>query len=664
MRTLKTTIGSLVGATALLLALVAPVGAQQILLDQPVRAGELTLFPDLNDAMVYYYVSDKPKLAVGANSRPQFSFLRYVENVRSAAGQPEAREGEGGGIVHALVSLSVSREQITEAQRELQRTKPGARIQGPVIYKSGKFGLVSSFKEADGRVTTRVVGLGNAPILDGEKAAVSIMLTKLGAKILWESFKTPTPDISFTFEMDMAGFRSPHRAVIEANFDQIYEHTGFSAGIASAYLAAEIRAAFDDLVRQGAIKVTQVGGDERMEALITTAYNKISDMMFSPLNGTGTPSIESLTGTAGGGTSVLDRASTMVARNREEARSDRDRARAERREDEARATPATPPAGDPPAGAGGAGGSAGTESGSRLAPVHARTAGVRHPTERSAGAGQGASTSGGGGGASFAIVAAFEMRRVRQRGTFRIDLNKYTADSMTLRFDENIGDLRSLMADAEHFREVNLEDPLYQQREVLAFVDGANAGDFGQYINFVTVRLRKKHASAQETLDEVRIDRTNFNAEGNKFALMYGWKGDNDRRRWLNYDYQATWSFFGGRTVEQGWLSSTSGAIGLAPPYRRHSVEVQADAAAVAAAGIRAITVKVFYDLGAGEQVKQATLNPAKSQLSQQIEFMLPSDRLQYAYEVTWRLGGNRTVSSGRQASSESILFVDEPPAS
>ncbi|HET7497358.1 MAG TPA: hypothetical protein VFM00_03590, partial [Candidatus Eisenbacteria bacterium] len=59
--------------------------AQQILIDKPVRAGELMCFPDLNDPTAYYYVNDKPHLATDANGKPQFSFLRYVENVRSGA---------------------------------------------------------------------------------------------------------------------------------------------------------------------------------------------------------------------------------------------------------------------------------------------------------------------------------------------------------------------------------------------------------------------------------------------------------------------------------------------------------------------------------------------------------------------------------------------------
>src|SRR5207245_3364301 len=114
--------------------------------------------------------------------------------------------------------------------------------------------------------------------------------------------------------MELTGYRSPHRALIEANFDQIYEHKAFEAGVATKYLAAEIKAAFDDLRREGGIKVTQVGEDEKMEALVTTAYNKITDMMFSPIGGTGTPDLASLNG-AGGQPSLLDKATKMLKDN-------------------------------------------------------------------------------------------------------------------------------------------------------------------------------------------------------------------------------------------------------------------------------------------------------------------------------------------------------------
>lgn len=660
----------------LLVALPLSAQAQQVLLDKPVKAGELTVFPDLNDESVYYYVSDKPRLSGDSNGQPQFSFLRYVDNVRTGADQPDAREGDGGGIVHALVSLSVSPDQIREAQRALQRTKPGAKITGPVVFRSGKFGLVSSFKDPDGKLSTKVVGLGNAPILDGEKAAVSMQLTKQGAKILWESFHTAAPDISFSFEMDLAGYRSPQRAVIEANFDQIYEHQAFGAGIASTYLAAEIKAAFDDLKRQGAIKLTQVGENEKLEALITTAYNKIADMMFSPLGGTGTPSLDSMTAASGGQGNLLDRATTLLQQSRKEAqaenqqiRSENDATRAENRqaERERRAAQARREAQTPAADSD----SAPSSSAEQDRPVATADTPPHlvgsHPFGSRPGDAEGSTARPEKEEVSvpsFSVVAAFELKKVHQQGIFKVDLNKYTTDHLTLRFDENIGDLRQFLDKPDVFRDVNLDDPLFKQREIAVSLDGLNGPDFGKYVNFVSVQMRKQHAEGAVTTDEVRIDRTNYTKEGNNFKLLYGWKGDNDRRRWEEYEYRPVWSFFGGGTVEEKWQKWTANGISVKPPYARRLVDIQGDPKAAADAGMRSITVRVFYDLAGKPQVKQATLNASKAQLSEQVEFMAPPDKTEYEYEIVWQLKGNRTVSSGRKTNSTGTLFVDELPAS
>src|SRR5262249_27541356 len=77
----------------------------------------------------------------------------------------------------------------------------------------------------------------------------------------------------------------------------------------------------------------------------------------------------------------------------------------------------------------------------------------------------------------FAVLATFELKSVHQKGTFKVDLNKYTTDNLTLRFDENIGDMRNLMKEGDNFRQVNLDDPLYKQRELVVMVDGMNAKD-------------------------------------------------------------------------------------------------------------------------------------------------------------------------------------------
>jgi hypothetical protein len=173
--------------------------------------------------------------------------------------------------------------------------------------------------------------------------------------------------------------------------------------------------------------------------------------------------------------------------------------------------------------------------------------------------------------------------------------------------------------------------------------------------------MRKKHQNGDVTTDEVRIDRKNFNAEGNRFRMLYGWKGDDDRDQWLEYEWRAIWSFFGGQDVEEPWRKTIASGIRAAPPYQIRSVNLEAEPENVKE--IRAITVRLFYDLGGKEQTQQVTLNPARpTDLSYPVTFMLPDGKYDYDYDVTWRLRGNRTLSAPRARTNESVLYVDEPP--
>jgi hypothetical protein len=740
-----------------------PATAQSIVIDTPVRAGKLILFPKIRDEKVYYYAPIQPHLATDENGGPQFSFLRYVSVAEGQGDKDAPKEGEGGGIVHALVTLSVTPEDLKEAQTELDRLKPGAKIEGPVMYKSGTFGLVSAFANKEGDLTKQVVGLGRAPVLDGAKAAVSIQLTKLGAKILWESFQTPTPDISFSFDMELEGYLSPKQATIEADWDRVYEHQAFDAAIAGqlgpVMLAAEINQALDELRDSRVIRVTQVGDDKQMEAMITTAYNKLIEVMFQPLPGTG--DVAGLGGGAGK-QSLLDKASAAFNQRRKEvdqsndarhkrneerirkhsaamaARDDAERlereaadlakqaqqydadaARAEERVAALDAELKTTKTRDAEPGSDAAPTPTPTESpaptrtkpepkpspspapttadgkeitdenaqkvllaGAKVEAQHLRQKAkeTRTASEERRKSAQQARAKATSLAADIEdpnksgtieekedrpiaqIMASFQMKKVHQSGTFRLDLNKYTSATRNLRFDENIGDLRRLWGEERYFHQVNLDDPFYRQREIDVAVGGLNANDFGEYLNFVTVHMRKVHGNGKETHEEVRVDRKNFNEEGNRFRMLYGWNGDDDRRKWMEYDYQTTWGFFGGHTVEEPWKTTSAQAINLAPPFQPRSVTLDADPELIKKAGVRAVTVRLYYVLDGTEHVKQITLNTLRDQFSEKIPFMLPADQLGYEYEVSWQLRGNKNVKTGRQKGTDAILYVDELP--
>jgi len=578
-----------------LLALLAVLGtsrawAQAVFIDKPVQAGELILFPDINNPKIYYYLPNKVRLGLNTDKSPQFSFLRYVENEKTGAGDEQPRtEGEGGGIIHTVVQLEVTPEQLADAERELQRKVKGsgpddrAVIQGPIIYKKGTMALISSAADKDGGFTKSIVGLGAAPIIAGNKAAVSVRLTKQGSKILWESFKTATPDMSFSFVMSVAGYRSPVNARVECDFDKIYEHKDFSGGVkVGAYVDASIEAAFDQLRDSGAIKITGVEASEKMQAIIETTYKKLIDIMFEPIQ-----TNQAQAGTPG----LADLAALMTT--------------------------------------------------------------TQNMQRGGSGQGQGQAS-------TFKIGFGFKMKEVKKTGKFTLDLNKSMSDELEFRFDENFGSVKC----PKCFREVNLDDPFWKQREVMLFIDGMDSDQFGKYINFVTVTLKKEHGEDAATVDEQKIAQKDFNAAGNAFRLLYGWKnrGDDDRTGWLQYQYKTVWSFFGGHQVVQEWAPSDQPALNLAPPFHPVSVSVEANPTLLANAQVRLVTVKFYYDYGAGEKMEQVALRADDKNLAQRVDFMLKPGQYNYDYEVIWRLTGNRTITTGRQPSNDAVMYVDEIP--
>lgn len=556
---------------------------QAIFIDQPIEAGELLVFPHITDSSKYYYLPNKLSLGETESGLPQFSFLRYVQNVKTKPGTEQVVEGDGGGIVHALVQLKVTESQISRAQSVL-RTKTNnkdAVIVGPIVYKGGTFSLVSSFAEEGSDFTKKVIGVGRAPVFVGNKAAVSIRLTKLGAKILWESCKTPTPDLSFSFVMDFSGYRSPMQARIEVDWDKVYTHEAFDFGIDVGYppyvsVGADIKMAFDELRENGTIKVINFGADDDMEEMIDAAYKKILDMMFQPFSMP--PGREASTAEQiGQGIAAFSEAATKAS--------------------------------------------------------------------------------------IVQLSFAYEFKEQKKSGKYVIDLSKATTETVNFRFDENLGSEIAQCVDC--FRSINLDDPFYKQRELLVSIDGLNSDQFSKYINFVTISMKKTHGNGEVTYDELRIAEKEFKeALGNPFRLLYGWKdkGDNDRDKWLTYEYETKWSFFGDHSVIQEWNKSDQLGLNLAPPFHPVSVSVEADPKLMQEAKIRLATVKFYYDYGAGEKEEQVTIKGNQTVPAALAEFMLKRGKYDYEYEIVWKMFGNKSFTTGRKKSSDTLLYVDEVP--
>jgi hypothetical protein len=624
----------------------------QIVLDKGVKAGDLTCFPEVGNNTRYYYLPNQPKVATHDDGSPVFSFVRFVENERSGADAAEIKEAGGGGIVHVLFGLSVSPEQRKAAEQELRRIAPSATLVGPVIYQSGTCALVTS-PPGEGE-KKQVVGVGPAPVMDGDFVAVSILLSKKESQLLWATFQTPTPDLSFTFNMMLGGYNSPVTAKVTFNRDQIYKDKHFQLGVATPIFGAEIGVMVQDLKDNGAIKIEQVGTDVQMEHLLDLVTQKFTEEFCAPMGSPNAPNFSQLGAIAGGERSFLDRATEQYNRNVTETRAANEGIRRDNAAEQERArTAARADIADERAAA------RDTTAGGRPRRITEGSA-VRTatPTDRPATTvppyvpqmqEQRSQP-------MLYAMASFQMKEIRMSGSKTFDFSKSLATSINQTFSKNIGKLDCKAC----FKEVNLDDPLYKQREIVAMVDGMNATDFGQYVNFVTLNLQKKHQTGELTNDEVRIDRKNFNKEGNNFKLLYGWKGDSDRNKWMNYKYKASWSFFGGYAVTEDWKEGDAGAISLTPPFQRKLVDLQGDPQSLKDQEVRLVNVTIFYKIGDKEQTVQTSMNPSSESFAKRLDFILPKGVNDYEYEITWVKKGNTTQTSGRKKYNGTTLFVDE----
>ena len=193
-------------------------------------------------------------------------------------------------------------------------------------------------------------------------------------------------------------------------------------------------------------------------------------------------------------------------------------------------------------------------------------------------------------------------------------------------------------------------------------MDGLNSDQFNKYINFATVSLRKLHGGGEWSTSELRIGQKAFTETvGEPYKMVYGWKDgkDGNRENWLQYEYKTTWSFFGNYSVTDEWKRTDQLGINIAPPFYPIEVEIGAEADTLRKAGIRLVTVKFYYDFGAGEKIEQVNIRSTDKSPSKTVEFMLKPSANNYEYEIIWRLAGNKVFSSGRKKTNDTIIYVD-----
>jgi hypothetical protein len=234
---------------------------------------------------------------------------------------------------------------------------------------------------------------------------------------------------------------------------------------------------------------------------------------------------------------------------------------------------------------------------------------------------------------------------------------------MTTVMAANIGDLwRRYGSDQSMFKTVAIDDPLYKQREIYVTIDGATAADFKDYINYVSVKLRKKHAGGAMSVDEIVLDAVKFNENKNSYRSVYPWKDDANTEDWLKYEYKTVWSYTGNLRSESDWQTESTSVLAVAPTavYRRISVE--GDPEILAEEGVRYVKLDFRYTIFGEPKTKQFTIRARPGDFPKTFDYIAEVGNFDYGYDLTWVLRDRKTLELKNVTDSAEVIYVDELP--
>ncbi|MDN5216982.1 hypothetical protein QQ020_33235 [Fulvivirgaceae bacterium BMA12] len=288
--------------------------AQQIQIDRGIRVNDLWCFPTLEDSLVYRYLPNDARLGLDKHGAPQFSMIRYVDNANaSTTNGASIGQASGGSVLHFTVLYETEKSKITKAETALKQKlgNNSLRLSGPIIFKEGRYSLVSSVLNRNNNSVERsILAIGKAPVVEGSWVPLSFELTPEQSKILLESFKMTTPDISLVFDMAFEGITDAFQADMTVDWSAIKRGQHYRAGGSAYFIGADVEAQVAEMVRNNSIKLTTTGQDANIESLISKLYDRIVQLLYDPVEPEKMMDEEQMSGVI---SQLLDPASGLLA---------------------------------------------------------------------------------------------------------------------------------------------------------------------------------------------------------------------------------------------------------------------------------------------------------------------------------------------------------------
>jgi len=548
--------------------------SQPVVVGGFVEAEGLICFPVYGDSTQYRYLPSRGRLATTENDLPEFSFLQYaVENTDAPVSGSSITEANGGGLIHFLVLYDTPEDQVRKAERELKRKlkRQDLILSGPVEINAGKFMLISSLL-IDGKEQKEIIGTGVAPVFQNSRVAFSFLVEPLKAKLLMESFKMATPDISITFDLEFSGLTNAYNGQLVVDWAQVQESEYSNSSVDAIFYSSDVEKSFGSLIQNGAIRMETYGNDSIASDLLSLAYDRLLKLMFDPVRPDSIPPEK----TRGALEEIFGRRGLL----------------------------------------------GGLVGGSDV----------------------------------------YKKQTIKTSGQTVVQINSRKLVPRHHLVTFNIGDLHKNFGDNERiFRKVAIDDPAFQQRDVLVNLDGSIRDEFEDMISSVSVTMRKKHQNGDETVREIFVNKDVLSEYDGTSKLIYLNKGDNNRTGWLDYDYLVNWQFKKDGNYVADWVTANSPVINLYTPYKYRQIDLIGDVKKLEDTGVIAVSVEISYPFFDRMKKDRVTIKTKDDQADYNLEAILPLDTDIVDYSITWIFREGRKVMQ-RGQDEYGVILIDEVP--
>lgn len=258
---------------------------QKILIDEGIQVEGIWCFPLHDSPNEYKYLPNNLQLGYD-NGLPKFSFLQFsIKNTGNENLNQVITQANGGAILNFIVELQYDEEKTKQANTSLKRKFGQEKwISGPVIFDEASFILISSIINPAGETERELLGYSTAPPLEGGNIAVSFRLSKEDAALMLESFQMATPDVSLIFDFGFSGLSNAFDGSIHVDWSEIYKYNRNKKKTGLVFFKSEVDKVSEELIQNKSIRVVNNGNDDRMEAFMERAYERIANMLFEPID--------------------------------------------------------------------------------------------------------------------------------------------------------------------------------------------------------------------------------------------------------------------------------------------------------------------------------------------------------------------------------------------